>query len=287
MLELIERHSDFMMTGAAVLALLAACAGNLFLLSRVWRPFTGGVRVWAARVARPFGSLEIVMTTICVLLVAIPAALAAAFSRAPDPALPPTSPPSALAVLLPAVTLYAVWVGAAVFCARFRGCRVRDVFLNGDHGRRSVANGVALGAAMVAPVLAVSVLSFEICGRIGLGDAPQDVFTLLTAPGSGLAVRAVVIGLAVIAAPVAEEVLFRGILFPALLARSGSFTRAIMLQALFFGAIHAHLPTFLPLAVAGGCFALGYAVTGSLVTPILMHVVFNATSIIFFFAAVK
>ncbi len=274
------------MTVAAVLALLAACTGNLFLLTRVWRPFMGGVRVWAPRLVRPFGTLEIALAASCVLIVALPAAWSAGFAPAADPARAAPSPTLA-AVLLPALTLYAVWGGAAVLCARFRGCRLRDVFLNWIPAQRPLANGVALGAAMVAPVLAVSVLSFELCGRIGLGDAPQDVFALLNLPGNAFAMRAVVIGLAVIAAPVAEEVLFRGVLFPALLARTGSFSRALVLQALFFGAIHAHLPTFLPLAAAGVCFALGYAVTGSLVTPMIMHMIFNATSIIFFFAAVE
>jgi membrane protease YdiL (CAAX protease family) len=286
MLERPENSAELLTTGAAVLALLAACMGNLFLLTRVWRPFTGGVRVWAQRLARPFGTLEIALAASCVLIVALPAAWSAGFAPAVDPERTAASP-TVVAVLLPAVMLYAVWCGAAVFCARFRDCRLRDVFLNWIPAQRPLANGVVLGAAMVAPVLVVSVLSFELCGRIGLGDAPQDVFALLTEPGNGLAMRVAVIGLAVIAAPVAEEVLFRGLLFPALLARSGSFSRALVLQALFFGVIHAHLPTFLPLTVAGACFALGYAVTGSLVTPILMHMIFNATSIVFFFAAVE
>ncbi|MBM4164660.1 MAG: CPBP family intramembrane metalloprotease [Lentisphaerae bacterium] len=286
MVERPENSTELLTTGAAVLALVAACTGNLFLLTRVWRPFTGGVRVWAPRLARPFGMLEIALSVCCVLIVALPAAWSAGFAPVADPARSAPSP-TLVAVLLPAVMLYAVWGAAAVSCARFRGCRLRDVFLNWIPAQRPLIHGVTLGAAMVAPVLVVSVLSFELCGWIGLGDAPQDVFALLTAPGNGIALRVAVIGLAVIAAPVAEEVLFRGVLFPALLAHSGSFARALVLQALFFGAIHAHLPTFLPLGVAGACFALGYAVTGSLVTPILMHMIFNATSIVFFFAAVE
>jgi membrane protease YdiL (CAAX protease family) len=275
-----------MTIGAAVLALLAACTSNLLLLARVWRPFVGGVRVWAPRLARPFGTLEIALAAGCVLIVALPAAVSPWFAPPADPARAAVAPTLA-AVLAPAVTLYAIWGGAVVSCARFRGSRLRDVFLNWIPEQRPLANGVALGVAMVAPVLLVSVLSFELCAWIGLGNAPQDVFALLNLPAGGIALRAAVIGLAVIAAPVAEEVLFRGVLFPALLARTGSFSRALVLQALLFGAIHAHLPTFLPLAVAGVCFALGYAVTGSLVTPILMHMIFNATSIVFFFAAVE
>jgi len=268
--------------GGAVLALLAALTADLFLLARVWRPLAGGARAWAARLARPFGAPDAVAAAACALIVALPAALTTGQARPAAAAAPPT--PSAAALLLPALAVYALWCGAAVMCARLRGLRPRDAFFAGEPSRRPLANGVGLGAAMVIPVLALSVLSYELCAWCGLDDAQQDVFTLLREPALRPAARAAVIGMAVAGAPLAEETLFRGLLFPALLAHSRSFARALILQGLLFGAIHAHLPTFLPLSAAGVCFALGYAATGSLATPILMHAAFNASSILFFFA---
>ncbi len=270
---------DLLLAGLTAAALVAAFTADLLLWARVWRPFAGGVRVWTARVARPFGTLEIGMATACALVVALPAALTA--GRAAEPL---RAPSSAAVVLLPAVALYAIWVGAVAFCARSRGQRTREAFFAGTPSQRPLASGLGLGLAMVVPVLAVSVFSFWLCGLAGLGEAPQDVFALLREPSLRPVVRLTIIGVAVVGAPLAEEFLFRGLLFPALLARSGSFSRALILQALLFGAIHAHLPTFLPLSAAGVCFALGYAATGTLLTPIIMHMVFNACSILLFFA---
>jgi len=271
---------DLLRSGAAGGVLLAALTADLFLLARVWRPFAGGVRVWAARLARPFGTLEIAAATGCALAVALPAALS---SARPPPAAPPPVP-TAASVLFPAAALYAVWIGAAAFCAGLRGDRARGAFFSSARAARPLVTGTGLGLAMVAPVLLLSGLAFTACERLGLDPAPQEVFALLRDPSVAPPTRAAVIAVAVCGAPVAEEFLFRGLLFPALLAHSGSFGRALLLQGLLFGVIHSHLATFPPLGAAGICFALGYAATGSLLTPIAMHMVFNACSILLFLA---
>lgn len=272
---------DWLRNATAGGVVLAAFTADLFLLARVWRPFAGGTRVLAARLTRPFGTLEIAIATACAWVVALPAALAVG---QPPPAAPPALPTVA-AILFPAATLYALWLGAAAFCTGLRGYRIRDIFFRRTHASRPLATGIGLGLAMIAPVLALSALAFAGCERLGLNPAPQGVFTLLREPTLSPLTRVALIAVAVVGAPIAEEFLFRGVLFPALLAHSGSFGRALLLQGVLFAAIHTHLATLIPLSAAGICFALGYAATGSLLTPITMHVVFNATSILLFLAS--
>ena len=89
--------------------------------------------------------------------------------------------------------------------------------------------------------------------------------------------RHLVLGLLVgaVLVPIAEEVLFRGVLFAALRRRSGPVAAAI-LSSLLFGALHDEhvFPTLLGLT-----FALLYHRTGSLWTSIGAHMLVNAVTL--------
>lgn len=90
-------------------------------------------------------------------------------------------------------------------------------------------------------------------------------------------------------APVAEEILFRGMLFDALLART-SIKRTVWISGVVFGLVHLIDPAALPLvpALIGLGVILGYARqrTDSLSQPILMHIGFNSVTAIGLFIAV-
>lgn len=87
----------------------------------------------------------------------------------------------------------------------------------------------------------------------------------------------ILLALAVVA-PIAEEISFRGYLFPALSRWRGPWSAAV-LTALLFGAAHvlAYPPLLLPLMVAfgfGSC--LLYWITGSLLPCVALHALNNA-----------
>lgn len=80
---------------------------------------------------------------------------------------------------------------------------------------------------------------------------------------------------AAVAAPVVEEIMFRGLLYPALRQRWGVLGGAALSAALF-AAIHPTIPTgFLPLWLLGFAFAMVYEWRGSLLPNILMHSLHN------------
>jgi len=83
--------------------------------------------------------------------------------------------------------------------------------------------------------------------------------------------------LIVLAAPVAEEVCFRGMLFGGMRSRL-SFPVAALGAGLIFGLLHYSTgwSTVPQLAVLGAAFALVYEKTGSIWPPILFHVFNNA-----------
>ena len=86
----------------------------------------------------------------------------------------------------------------------------------------------------------------------------------------------------VVMAPWVEELLFRGLLFRWLLG-SRSVLASAILSGVFFGVIHDALTSIVPIAFLGVALAWLYHRTGSLLTSIVFHTVFNAIMLILMF----
>jgi membrane protease YdiL (CAAX protease family) len=91
--------------------------------------------------------------------------------------------------------------------------------------------------------------------------------------------RVYLIFFAIVIAPVSEETLFRGILYPAI--RQFGFPRsALWGTSILFAAIHANLPAFLPLTLLAVVLAILYEKTSNLLACIVAHSVFNAAGVL-------
>jgi len=90
--------------------------------------------------------------------------------------------------------------------------------------------------------------------------------------------RATVIFMAVIVAPIAEEIVFRGY-FYGVIRRFGGRIPALLTSSLLFAAIHVHLPSLLGLGILAVILCFLYERSGSLWAPITMHAAFNASTI--------
>jgi len=85
----------------------------------------------------------------------------------------------------------------------------------------------------------------------------------------------IVFGIAtVLVVPLAEEGLFRGVLYPKL-KQSVPPSAALMVTSLLFAAIHFNLLSFLPLVVLAAGLTLLYEKTGNLLAPAICHGLFN------------
>jgi membrane protease YdiL (CAAX protease family) len=91
--------------------------------------------------------------------------------------------------------------------------------------------------------------------------------------------RVLIIVLAVAVAPLAEEFIFRFFLYGVLRRYAGRAV-AVVISALLFAAVHAHLPSFAPLFVLGSCFTLAYEWSGSLLVSMTMHSLFNSLTLL-------
>jgi membrane protease YdiL (CAAX protease family) len=83
--------------------------------------------------------------------------------------------------------------------------------------------------------------------------------------------------LVVVFAPIAEEMLFRGILMP-LLAKKIGVASSALVTSLIFAAIHMHMPSILPLFALALALSISYIYWRSLLVPICIHAIFNLIS---------
>jgi membrane protease YdiL (CAAX protease family) len=87
---------------------------------------------------------------------------------------------------------------------------------------------------------------------------------------------------AILLAPVAEEALFRGILYSAV--KQAGFPRmALWGTSLLFALVHVNLVTFLPLVVLSLVLTALYERTNNLLAPITAHAMFNALNYVTLF----
>ena len=107
---------------------------------------------------------------------------------------------------------------------------------------------------------------------------PQPlVETFKTSENLGL--KVLVVLAAVVIAPLAEETLFRGFVY-GVLKRYTDTPFAALASSLMFAIIHQHVGSLVPLCVLAVLFCIAYELTGCLLVPMLLHMIFNATSIV-------
>ena len=92
-------------------------------------------------------------------------------------------------------------------------------------------------------------------------------------------IRILIAVMAVIIAPIVEEVVFRGYIY-AICKRHTGRIMATFVTSLFFAAIHFNIPALLPLFIFAIFLTIAYEVTGSIWVPISIHACFNAITLI-------
>jgi len=139
------------------------------------------------------------------------------------------------------------------------------------------AYGLAVWAFLALPSLIVAAALIQRAAGQELPMSDNPVLQL--AHGlSSWGERVLMLVLLAVAAPVVEETLFRGLLFPWLAKRVGWPAAALASSALF-AAIHFHLPSAVPLGVLGLFLCAVQAATGRLIYCVWIHALFNAVNL--------
>lgn len=158
----------------------------------------------------------------------------------------------------------------------------------GPSARMLLRSGVVTFLAAL-PLLLLTAQLWEYGLRAtGLPTARQDLIRILTELDSPVLLAAMV-GLAVVIAPLTEELVFRGGVFRYLRTRWPRWA-ALLLPSVFFAALHVNWSTLeglssaLPLVVLAVIFSLAYERTGQLGTAVVAHACFNLNTLLVLFA---
>jgi len=144
--------------------------------------------------------------------------------------------------------------------------------------QHAVLLGLGAGVVVLPTVLGLQSVSVHVLEGLTFHPQEQEAVEILRATSSWP--DRFVLGIAtIIIAPVAEEIIFRGILYPAI-KRAGYPRIALWGTALLFGLIHLNVATFVPLTFLAVVLVLLYEHTGNLLTCITVHSFFNAANFV-------
>jgi len=152
----------------------------------------------------------------------------------------------------------------------------------GAFGFRKAGLGRNLGVAAVMALLVfpANLTLMKVCQQIlewkAIKAVPQEAVEALRTSQSATDVALLAV-LALLTAPVLEELLYRGILYPSI--KQAGFPRiAFWGTALLFAAAHVNTVTFVPLVFFALMQTLLYEYTDNLMAPMLSHSLFNSAN---------
>ncbi len=138
--------------------------------------------------------------------------------------------------------------------------------------------GAATFCVALPFVYGASFLSAQAMELLGLPVKLQDLANLFATTDSPPLLFALTF-MAIVVAPLGEEVLFRAGFFR-IARRFLPRWLAVLLSAVAFASLHLSAIHFVPLVVLGIVFALAYERSGSLLVPVVAHGLFNLNSIL-------
>ncbi|MEP6698751.1 MAG: CPBP family intramembrane glutamic endopeptidase [Verrucomicrobiota bacterium] len=169
-------------------------------------------------------------------------------------------------------------VGMVFFIAIFLRFRGRDVNMLGGFSAVSFRRAIMTGMVLMLAAYPLVFLGDVVTQRYFHGPPEKQAIVDLFTTSDSLGARMIIIVLAVALAPIAEEFLFRFFFYGVLKRYFGRFV-GLIVNALLFAAVHAHLPSFAPLFILGTCFTIAYEWSGSILVSMTMHALFNALTL--------
>jgi membrane protease YdiL (CAAX protease family) len=161
--------------------------------------------------------------------------------------------------------------------------RWADAFGFTNEWQRALLLGVLVTALFLPVGWGLQWASAQFMTRVDVEPVEQQAIHTLRITENWLS-RAVLAVVAMGLAPLAEEILFRGILYPAV-KQAGYRRLALWGTSVLFAVIHVNLATLLPLLTLSVALTLLYEKTNNLLAPIVAHALFNAINFLRLFSS--
>ena len=172
-----------------------------------------------------------------------------------------------------------VCAGLLLYLFQVRGLNPAELFgLQHLHWRSLAATVGVFAVIILISVNVISAATVTWLQNFWPDLEPQETVKAFQ-KSDGIVFKCLVIFLAVVIAPLAEETLFRGFVY-GVLKRYTDAPFAALSSSLMFAIIHMHVGSLLPLWMLAVLFCLAYEITGCLLAPMLLHATFNAVSIL-------
>ena len=121
--------------------------------------------------------------------------------------------------------------------------------------------------------------SNELLRLVGIELSDQDLVKVVMGNALSPRNKAILFSFLLLEAPLFEELLFRGVVFGGC-AKVMPVWVAMLLSGFLFAFIHVNAATLIPLWFLGISFAWLYVRTGTLLAPMAVHLIFNATNLL-------
>ncbi len=171
-------------------------------------------------------------------------------------------------------------IGLVLFMVAFLKFRRLDLNALGGFSKigfwRTLFTGLILLIAAYPLIGLADALMQRLLGD-GASVSKQQIVDLFTGSQT-IEQRVLIILLAVVIAPAAEEFIFRFFIYGVLKRYGGAFV-GVVLNSLLFAAVHTHLPSFAALFALGCCFTIAYEWSGSILVSMTMHALFNSVTL--------
>lgn len=172
-------------------------------------------------------------------------------------------------------------LGMAVYRFTFARTQPRLNFALGG----ALRTGVVTFLVAVPVVTAVGLVWQILLSLGGYTVKPQESIELLRHTDS-LVLKSTLVAVAVLIAPLSEELIFRAGIFRYVRTRLPRWI-ALLLPALLFSLLHLDVGSFVPLMALAVVYSLAYERTGNIGTTIVAHALFNLNSALLVLAGVE
>lgn len=129
---------------------------------------------------------------------------------------------------------------------------------------------------VMACVWCLVLVFLHTCG-LNLSMEQQDIFQLFQT--KSFALKSILTLAAVVIAPIVEEIVFRCIMYRFFKAKSSTCV-AIFFSSIIFAMFHFNLIAFVPILTLGIFLARAYEASGSIISPIVTHMLFNFNTVV-------
>lgn len=129
-------------------------------------------------------------------------------------------------------------------------------------------------------LILISSLFFE--KVLGIVPEEQDMVRWFVGDAYSIKVKCFLTAMVLVEAPILEEMIFRGVIFRGMLSKV-PFWVAVIVSGLMFSIVHLTAVAILPFMFLSYRFACAYRETGSILSPITMHCLFNGVNLVMCF----